>query len=94
LDAGEEEELYPGEKSPLSPKSQLSPKEKKKAASFAKLSPEGKEAFQRTASVDHGHLRPALMGFWEYSPVQNDRSDFTQCQFTPVILHGVVSPEE
>ena len=63
MDAGEEEELYPGEKSPLSPKSQLSPKEKKKAASFAKLSPASKEAaLQQTASADNGHLRPALIG--------------------------------
>jgi len=60
LDAGEEEELYPGEKSHISAKSQLSPKEKKKAASFAKLSPKSKEAFQRTASAakSDGHLRP------------------------------------
>ena len=35
-----------------------------------------------------------ITDFWGYDPVKDDRSDFTQCKVTPVILHVVVSLDD
>jgi len=38
-------------------------------------------------------LAPDILPFWGHNPVQDDRSDVTQCRMTGVTLHGVISPD-